>query len=100
MVDRCTYPSTDSAIYPARDTWQRQPRSEISGYFYINDESPQIININAKEDEFWKQYVADNIKILESNHHLFSLGKHRKIMSFRLGSIRSMTRHRFGRIEA
>lgn len=42
----------------------------------VDDELPQIININAKDDELWEQYVADNIKILESAHRLLRPGKH------------------------
>ncbi len=43
----------------------------------IDNEQPQIININAdKSEASWNKDVSDNIKILVSKHHISKPGKH------------------------
>ena len=43
----------------------------------IDDEQPQIININAdKSDTEWRKNVSDNVKVLISNHRITKPGKH------------------------
>ena len=43
----------------------------------IDDEQPQIVNINAdKSDSTWRKNVADNIKVMVSAHHISEPGKH------------------------
>jgi len=43
----------------------------------IDDEQPQIININAdKSEKAWNKDVSDNIKIMVSKHHIGKTGKH------------------------
>ena len=43
----------------------------------FDNESPQIININAdKSEPAWNKDVAGNIKILVSKHHLNKPGRH------------------------
>jgi len=43
----------------------------------IDDEKPQIVNINADEsDSTWKKDVADNIKRLITEHHIEKAGVH------------------------
>jgi len=43
----------------------------------IDNEKPQIININADEStEAWSKGVSDNIKIMESKFHITKSGAH------------------------
>jgi hypothetical protein len=43
----------------------------------IDDEKPQIVNINADEsDAAWKKDVSDNIKRLITEHHVSKAGVH------------------------
>lgn len=43
----------------------------------VDDEQPQIINLQAdNSNKAWERSVADNIKILVSNHHISTAGVH------------------------
>jgi len=43
----------------------------------IDDEQPQVVNINAdKSEAAWNKDVSDNIKILTTTHHIKKPGKH------------------------
>jgi Glycosyl hydrolase family 115/Gylcosyl hydrolase family 115 C-terminal domain len=43
----------------------------------IDDEQPQVVNINAdKSEAAWNKDVSDNIKILTTTHHISKPGKH------------------------
>jgi hypothetical protein len=43
----------------------------------IDDELPQIVNINGDKSETeWNKDVSDNIKVLTTTHHLTKAGKH------------------------
>jgi hypothetical protein len=43
----------------------------------IDDEQPQVVNINAdKSEAAWNKDVSDNIKILSTTHHISKPGRH------------------------
>lgn len=66
--------TVEAYISPTLDfTGSRGLRYAIS----IDDEQPQIININADRSQAaWGRDVSDNIKRLISTHHLYTTGRH------------------------